>query len=272
MAARLARREARVIRDRAALEGTIRQRTADLVAANERLAEIDHSRKRFFADVSHELRTPLTVILGECDIGLRTMPGGTDAFRGVLMTIRKRAQRLQRRVEDLLRLARSDSGQLELALRPVSVTSVLAEAVETFAAQAKRRGVTLAFNPAHADVEVLADPEWLRQIVEGLIDNALRHAAGVTRVTVSLAGVGADAVVIVSDDGAGFPDAGERLFERFSRSPERMGATGFGIGLALARWVIEQHSGSIELSPAKPTGRGASVLIKIPVDYREAVA
>ena len=158
MAARLRRRERQVAADRAALEETIRQRTSDLIAANERLGEVDRSRRRFFADVSHELRTPLTVILGECDVGLRTLPAEAEGFRGVLGTIRKRAQRLQRRVEDLLRLARSESGQLELALKPVSVSTILAEAVETFAADAKRRGIALAFSPGAFDVEATADP------------------------------------------------------------------------------------------------------------------
>jgi signal transduction histidine kinase len=271
MAARLARREKRVADDRAALEETVRQRTADLVAANERLGEIDRSRRRFFADVSHELRTPLTVILGECDVALRSLRGEADGFRGVLGTIRKRAQKLHRRVEDLLRLARSESGQLELALNPVSVSAVLAEAVETFAVQAKRQGVSLSFSPGPADIEVLADPEWLRQIVEGLIDNALRHGAGATRVTVGLAAVGNRAEISVADDGPGFPETGERLFERFSRSSERSGASGFGIGLALARWVVEQHGGLIALE-SSTGGRGARVVIRLPAEHKEAAA
>jgi signal transduction histidine kinase len=271
MAARLRRREIRVAADRAALEETVRQRTADVVAANERLAAVDRTRRRFFADVSHELRTPLTVILGECDVGLRTLPPEAEGVRGALATIRKRAQRLQRRVEDLLRLARSESGQLELALRPVSVSSVLAEAVEGLAAEARRRGIALAFHPGASDADLLADPEWLRQVVEGLVDNAFRHAAGATRVVVSLDATPDGAEIAVTDDGPGFPAGGDTLFERFSRAPERTGAPGFGIGLALARWIVEQHGGQIALGePSR--GRGARVVIRLPAERREAVA
>jgi signal transduction histidine kinase len=269
MAARLARRERRVASDRARLEETIRQRTSDLLAANDRLGEIDRSRKRFFADVSHELRTPLTVILGECDIGLRSLPAEAERFRGVLGIIRKRAQRLHRRVEDLLRLARSESGQLELAPRRVSLSSILAEAVESFASEAKRRGIALSFSPGAVDVEVLADPEWLRQIVEGLIDNALRHAGGASRVLVALEAADGDAEISVSDDGPGFAERGEFLFERFSRGSDR--ASGFGIGLALARWVVEQHGGQIALEAAGED-RGARVVITLPAERKEAVA
>jgi two-component system OmpR family sensor kinase len=271
MAARLARRERQVARDRAALEDVIRQRTADLVAANARLAEVDQARKRFFADVSHELRTPLTVILGECDIGLRTLPGEPEGFRSVLSTIRKRAQRLHRRVEDLLRLARSDSGQLALTLQRVSLSAILADAVESCAAAARRRKIALEFSPGSADVEVLADPEWLRQIVEGLIDNALRHAAGATRIVVALLATPAGAEIAVSDDGPGFGAEGDELLERFARSPGRAGTSGFGIGLALARWVVERHDGEIRLERSE-TGRGARIVIRLPAERREDAA
>ena len=241
MAARLRRRERQVAADRAALEETIRQRTSDLIAANERLGEVDRSRRRFFADVSHELRTPLTVILGECDVGLRTLPAEAEGFRGVLGTIRKRAQRLQRRVEDLLRLARSESGQLELALKPVSVSTILAEAVETFAADAKRRGIALAFSPGAFDVEATADPE-----------SAAADRRGPDRQRAPPRGGG--------EPGRrrprrrrrrrrDFRDRRRRRLQRARRGPVRALLARLRPGLrlrhraALARWVVEQHGG-----------------------------
>lgn len=117
MAARLGRRERQVVEDRAVLEKTISERTADLTAANARLAAIDASRRRFFTDVSHELRTPLTVIIGECDVTQRAPAIPEELSRTVLATIRKRAGRLHRRIEDLLRVARSESGEIELVSR-----------------------------------------------------------------------------------------------------------------------------------------------------------
>jgi signal transduction histidine kinase len=272
MAARLARREREVARERAALEETIAQRTEDLVRANEQLATIDQARRRFFADVSHELRTPLTVILGECDISLRMLSSDDEDYRNVLTTIRKRAQRLHRRVEDLLRVARSESGRIELDLRPISVSSVLAEAVEAMSAEARRRDIALTLEPGPADLEVLADRDWLRQIVEGLIDNALRHAVGASRVLLSLEERGYEAEIAVTDDGAGFPAAGEELFERFARAPERKDASGFGIGLALARWVVERHHGEIRLEQSPDGNPGARVVIRIPLERKEQVA
>ncbi|GEP01482.1 sensor histidine kinase [Methylobacterium haplocladii] len=265
MAARLARREGRLAADRAALEETVEARTADLRSVNERLEMVDRSRRRFFADVSHELRTPLTVILGECDLASRAQGRVVD-YGPVFATIRKRAQGLKRRVEDLLRVARSESGQIELDRRPVSALAVLTAAVEGAASEASKRRVVLTLEPGDRDVELRADPEWLRQVVESLTDNALRHATGLTRIVIALAEherAGESwARVTVTDDGPGFPGRGEDLFERFRRD-SHSGEPGFGIGLALARWVVERHDGSISLG-AGDGGRGARVTIDLP--------
>ncbi|MCJ2111648.1 ATP-binding protein [Methylobacterium sp. E-025] len=263
MAARLSRREGRVAADRAALEDTVEARTADLRAANARLEAVDRSRRRFFADVSHELRTPLTVILGECDLAARAGPRITD-HAPAFATIRKRAMRLKLRVEDLLRVARSESGEIELDRRALELAPVLAEAVDNLASEGARRRVALAFEPGPRNLEVLADREWLRQVVESLIDNALRHATGLTRVEVALSGGGtAPARITVTDDGPGFGDSEQRLFERFRRG-DRPAEMGFGIGLALARWLIEQHDGTIVLG-AGENGAGARVTLEIPL-------
>ncbi|MGU3538329.1 ATP-binding protein [Methylobacterium sp. A54F] len=273
MAARLSRRESRLAADRAALEDTVEARTADLRAANARLEAVDRSRRRFFADVSHELRTPLTVILGECDIAGRSLarasePGARPPdFAPVFATIRKRAQRLKLRVEDLLRVARSESGAIELDRRAVGAVQVLEEAVDNAGSEAARRRVALDFDPGPRDFAILADREWLRQVVESLIDNAFRHATGLTRVRVSLAPAGTPdaprARIAIRDDGAGFSEGPDELFERFRRGT-RPNETGFGIGLALARWVIEQHDGAIRLGRGEH-GRGAEVVLDLPV-------
>jgi two-component system, OmpR family, sensor kinase len=271
MAARLARRERHVVAARAALEETVARRTADVRAANQRLEAIDQSRRRFFADVSHELRTPLTVILGECDVSLKAPAQAPDAYRRSLTTIRERAQRLHRRVEDLLRVARSESGQIELDLKPTSPRMIVDEAVESFAAEARRRGVLLERRAASADPAVVADREWLRQVIEILIENALRHASGATRIVVAVRQSSAGAEIAVEDDGPGFPREPTQLFDRFARAGEGSGAPGFGIGLALARWVVERHHGAIRLESAR-FGGGARVVVTLPVAREENVA
>lgn len=265
MAERLARRARKVAADRAVLERTVAERTQDLTAANTRLAAIDASRRRFFTDVSHELRTPLTVIIGECDVTQRASAIPEELTRGVLATIRKRAARLHRRVEDLLRIARSESGEIELVFQDVPLRPLLEEAVASFDAPARRQRVRLALEAEAPGPLVHADREWLRQVVEGLIDNALRHGAPLSRITVRQ-GAGAGGVrIAVEDDGRGIPP-GQRagLFERFARGAAS-DHSGFGLGLALAEWVVTQHGGRITLEDAAGgAGTGLTVAIALP--------
>ena len=265
MAARLARREARVATDRAGLEQTVAARTADLTAANARLAAIDASRRRFFADVSHELRTPLTVIIGECDVTQRAPVIADADARGALATIRKRAGRMHRRVEDLLRIARSESGEIALVFQDVPLGPVLADAIAGLENTARRQGVALVLDAAQPGPVVHADRDWLRQVVEGLVDNALRHGAPLTRITVAAETIVAEPGmplerITVTDDGRGIPPEDRAgLFARFARG-DRPGP-GFGVGLALAEWVVTRHGGRITLEDAEGGGTRAVIVL-----------
>ncbi len=265
MTARLRRGEARVAQDRAALERTIADRTSDLRAANETLSVIDSSRRRFFADVSHELRTPLTVILGECEIALATQKAEEPSTRAFAV-IRRRALRLQRRVEDMLRIARSESGTIELSFKPVALQAVCASAIEAYEGATRRRDVAIVLESRAAEVLVEGDFEWLRQIVEGMIDNALRHAKGATRIVLACGIEDGTARLDVRDDGPGFGGGDPReLLERFSRRGAKDDASGFGIGLALVRWVVDKHHGTVTLRDAAPPAHGAEIAISLPL-------
>lgn len=275
--ARLRRREERVAAGKQALETTIADRTAGLRAANDRLAEIDRSRRRFFTDVSHELRTPLTVILGECEIALLTPPaegGQIDADENTRRLaaqhaafgiIRRRAQRLHRRVEDMLRVARSENGTIELRFAPVSLQGICRTAIEAFEGSTKRRDIEIRLEQSDEDIFVEGDAEWLRQLVEGLIDNALRHAAGASKVSLECGWDSESAMLSVRDDGPGFGTGNpEDLLVRFARRPSNEGVSGHGIGLALARWVIDKHDGTVTLGKASAPLGGAEILIRLP--------
>lgn len=268
MAERLARRERRVAQDRAVLERTVAERTADLTAANDRLAAIDASRRRFFADVSHELRTPLTVIIGECDITQRAPSIPEAVARAVLATIRKRAGRLHRRVEDLLRVARSESGEIELVFQDVPMAALVAEAIAAFETPAQRQGVRLTGLVADPGLLVHADREWLRQVIEGLIDNALRHGAPLSMITVDAHEALGEVCIVVADDGRGIPPAARAgLFQRFARGSASAAHSGFGLGLSLAEWVVTQHGGRITLGDNDDGGdvrAGTRVTITLP--------
>jgi len=247
MAAALADRQAAVAEEWRRLNGTIAERTDALRSANARLEKIDEARRRFFADVSHELRTPLTVILMEAQIGRQ---GGSDPATA-FATIEQRAARLNRRIDDLLRVARSDSGELALASQTLRLDRIAADAVEEVAAECANAGLALSCGTV-PQCRVTGDPNWTRQVIVGLIRNAVRHARDGAVVRLDPV-VGTDcAGLAVTDDGPGIPvDDQQRVFERFEQRAAADTA-GFGLGLSLARWVVEAQGGEIRLdSPVK---------------------
>jgi signal transduction histidine kinase len=272
MAGRLKARRDAVDADRARLNELISERTAELSDANERLSMIDADRRRFFADLGHELRTPLTVIMAESELSASESADRDEAL-AALAIIRTRASRLNRRLNDLLRVARSETGRIELDAHPFDMAAAAEAAAADMARLADRKGVTLhtelAPTPAHGD------PDWCRQVVSGLIDNAIRHSPNSGRVEITCQPVNGKAQLTVSDQGPGVaPDQVETVFERFVRGGREASGSGFGVGLALARWVVEHQNGEIRLeSPASPpeatdaashVGPGAKLVMMLP--------
>jgi hypothetical protein len=272
LAQRLARRRRAVEADRARLEEIIAARTEELRAANARLEEIDAERRRFFADVGHELRTPLTVILGETDLCLRAPALDEGETRQSLGVIRTRARRLYRRIEDLLRVARSESGRIELADAPFDLADAARDALEDCEGLARRRKVSVALEGAEGPLPARGDRDWIRQVASGVIDNALRHSPEGGRVALRLSADPGELRLAVVDEGPGIPPEDRaRVLERFERGRRARPGEGFGVGLSLARWIVECHSGGIEIqSPApepvgaRPEGPGTAVAIRLP--------
>ncbi len=262
--ARVRRVASRVARDRARLNATVTDRTAALRHANARLARADAERRRFFADVGHELRTPLTVILGEAELGARQ---ADPAICAGFETIRGRAMRLFRRIEDLLRIARSESGQLELERSPVDLAAVAAAALADTAPVLARVGVTATADRVPALV-VTGDAEWLRQVLAGILENAGKYAGRGATVAIEGHAENDRAVVTVADDGPGMPSGRlEAAFDRFARGDDGA-APGFGVGLALARWVVETHGGSLRAEA--PGEGGLRLVMTLPLAKTEA--
>jgi signal transduction histidine kinase len=259
--ARLRLTGARLARDRARLEATVAERTAELSRANARLSRADSERRRFFADVGHELRTPLTVILGEAELGVAQ---AAEPLKASFATIHGRALRLFRRIEDLLRIARSESGQLELARVPVDLGAAVRAALADARPLMARAGVAACVEVS--EMTVTGDADWLRQVFAGLFENAAKYAGRGASVAVAGRVEDGTAVVEVADTGPGLaPGRLEEVFDRFSRGDAP--APGFGVGLALARWVVEAHGGS--LTAESPAGGGLRLLARLPLAETE---
>lgn len=253
MAQALARRKEQVDLEWARLNETIAERTEELRKANDALAKTDEDRRRFFADISHELRTPLTVILMEAQLGLKGTPEPDAAFE----IIQNRALRLNRRIDDLLRIARSETGQLELDTAPFDLAEVMQEAVDDTRAELSNAGIEVDLPPA-PPLPVMGDRNWIRQVLTGLIQNTIRHARSGGVLALSCAASGKMGCVSVADRGPGIDPADQAsIFERFRQGQGPSKSEGFGIGLALAKWVVEQQGGTIGIESPLPDGTPA---------------
>ncbi len=272
MAGSLAEREQELRAAQQDLQQTVDRQTADLRQANEKLERIDANRRRFFSDISHELRTPLTVVQGEAEYNLNAKARpGIAGMRQSFETILGRVQDLRRRVDDMLRVARSESGRLDLSSKRIDLADVVSDAVADETGPARRRGIKLEMQTLPDGLAVLGDHDWLRQVLGGLIVNAVKNSPENTVIRIGVSRAAADVVVSIEDQGRGIdPDSLPHVFERFARvgadhdlSSETQ-SDGFGIGLNLAKWVIEEHAGSISLGN-NVDGPGVTVHVTLPL-------
>ena len=216
-------------------------------------------QREFAADASHELRTPLTVIRSSVE-HLRRNPADSGATAEALDDIDAEVGYLTSLVEDLLLLARSDSGAIRLTRSPVDLGDVAADGTGALAKLAADRGIGLALDPE--PVIVAGDQARLRQLIVILVDNAIRHTPRGGHVLVAVRGEERTALLQVDDDGPGIrPEDMPKVFDRFWRAP---GATtgGTGLGLAIAKSIVDLHDGRITVTN-RPEG-GARFIVRIP--------
>ena len=217
-------------------------------------------QREFAADASHELRTPLTVIRSSVEHLRRSQRDPAPPTREALDDIDAEVGHLTALVEDLLLLARSDSGAITLARTTVDLGDVAADGAGALVKTAGERGIHLSLDPEPAMVS--GDPARLRQLVVILVDNAIRHTPRGGSVRVRVRGDAQQAVVEVDDDGPGIlPEDMPRVFERFWRAPGSA-TGGTGLGLAIAKSIVDLHEGRIEVTN-RPEG-GARFQVKLP--------
>jgi len=210
------------------------------------LRDLTELRRDFVSNVSHELRTPLTAV----KIMVETLQAGADAQAQAtfLDSIAHETDRMIALVEELLDLARMESGRLQLAMGPVELGDLCRAAVAAQAARAKGLGIELSAGVPPAPLSMVGDRDKLFQVMLNLIDNALRNTPSGGRVTASVRAVGDGLEIAVDDTGCGIPvDALPHLFERFfvvDRSRAR-NISGTGLGLAIVKHIVELHGGSV---------------------------
>ena len=239
---------------------------ATLTGTVEELRRASRLKDHFLQNVNHELRTPLTAIVGWTDLFSEQELDDKTLRRG-LQQVRQSARILLALIDDLLDLARMDRGSLSLDRQPVQLPDVIQRSIDTVRMMAEGRSVVVIQAPLPADmVPIRADPLRLQQILWNLLANAIKFSRRHGRVIVRLELEPERYVVSVEDDGIGIPESElPHVFERFRQvdgSPTRQHA-GMGIGLALARSLVELHGGTIWAESV--VGKGSRFTFTLPV-------
>jgi two-component system phosphate regulon sensor histidine kinase PhoR len=230
---------------------------------------LEKTRRDFIANVSHELRTPLTSIQGYTETLLDTIPPDSGQ-RDFLEVIRKNAARMARLTEDLLALARVESGDKRFALEPVTPEELLRDAAQNFAETAAGRDLKIEVKD-ETPRQVLADRDAIHHVFGNLLENAVKYGGTGNRVVLGARDVENGVEFYVQDFGAGIASEHlSRLFERFYRVDKARSreSGGTGLGLSIAKHIVLAHGGSIRAE--SELNHGATFLFTLPTETEQA--
>lgn len=239
---------------------------------NDMLARLEAAfvaQRRFVADASHELRSPLSNVRGTLEVALRRARSPDD-YRETLATCLAEVERLGRLVNGLLTLSRADAGLMRLDLELGDLADVARRAVAAYAARAADAGVTLALDAPKA-LLFEGDPDRLRELVDILLDNALRHAPRGSTVALHVGVEEGRPTLSVADAGPGLsPEVQAHVFERFYRADgaRARDSGGLGLGLSIARAIAEAHGACLTVRSAP--GAGATFILELPAQSARA--
>ncbi len=241
----------------------------DLKKANDRLQFLDKQKSEFVSIASHQLRSPLTAIKGYTSMVLEGSFGFIEPkTREAVERIFQSAQNLVGIVDDLLNITRLEQGRMEYSFEKVDLSALTKEIVDSLYPNALNKKLGLTFENDNAqDYFVNADLLKIRQVVLNLVDNAIKYTKeGAVKVNVSRDSVKKIIKVMVTDSGVGItPELRTRLFEKFSRGDDvsKLHANGTGLGLYIAKQMIEAHKGSIGVN-SEGEGKGSTFYIELP--------
>lgn len=259
---------ARDLRSRLPLSGTgdeMDQLTETLNGLLDRVERRVQELQRFTADASHELRTPLTALRGSAEVML-SRPRSAEELRQLVEESLAQYERLQRIAEDLLLLARLDSGEAVMRRDAFTLESAVADVVDLYAPTAEEKGLTLEW-AKNGTFPMIGDDGRIRQVVGNILDNAIKYTPAPGQIRVTIHGTNGEVILRIQDTGVGIPTEHlPRVFDRFYRvdsSRSALHTSGTGLGLAICRSIVEAHGGRIDLE--SQLGQGTSATVVLPV-------
>lgn len=257
MARRISEQKEQLVRSNQALERTVEDRTRELKDKAQRLSDIDKSRRLFFAKIGHELRTPLTVIIGEADVALKNNQSTVADYRSALSHMTANGKYLKRRIADLMALARSENAKLQLQKDTMDVGEVVEEVMHIAKAYASSNDVLVEVSLVNKPAIISGDRTWLHQSIFAIVDNAIKYSSvgAYVKIMLNVDKEKRCCKLTVEDEGPGVPnDDLVQLFHPYFQSQSARGKSGSGLGLAVAKWVVDMHCGKIFAQNVKPTG------------------
>lgn len=243
------------------LEQRVRERTVELREALEQLEKSHDSQRQFFVDASHDLRTPLTVILAELDL-LRRRRELSLEVSDSLGQIATQVRRLDLLANDLLLLARIESGANEGELRIARLDELLLQCIESLSSMAKEKGIAWQI-VIEEPVELRCQPHAVERAIYNVLENAIKYSHEEGTIRVALEAGTKEARIVISDNGPGITAADvPRVFDRFYRGNSVRNVKGSGLGLSIVKAIVEAHGGDVTLE-SEPAS-GTTVRIAIP--------
>ncbi|GIV68238.1 cell wall metabolism sensor histidine kinase WalK [Caldilinea sp.] len=230
---------------------------------DEMLARLDDAfqrQRRFVSDASHELRTPLTIVMGEIEVAL-AQPRAPEAYVQTLSSVYDEVERMRRLTNDLLLLARSDSGRLQLTRTKLDLSELIASLCEQMEPRIGEAGIDLRLELT-SPLWVEADFDRLLQLFSNLLDNAIVYAPG-SPLTIKTLIQDENAVAVIADAGPGIPPEHlPHIFDRFYRADPARSSDNSGLGLSIAFEIARAHGGDLQVQSAP--GQGATFILYLP--------
>ncbi|UXX78648.1 response regulator [Reichenbachiella carrageenanivorans] len=243
------------------LEKKVLERTAEILEKNEQLEALDKMKSRFFANISHEFRTPLTLIIGPAKTQLSRVNNDQQAQKH-LETILSNANQLLDLINQLLDLAKSEHGQLELHLSQVEIEPWIYQQVRPFLALAETKNIQIILQGVEASV-ITMDLQKMSRVIDNILFNALKFSPNDSELIINVSEGDEYHRIEIIDQGAGIPnDEKKNVFKRFYQLNQKDTNVGSGIGLALAKEYVELHGGKVYVENNTPIG--SKFIVEIP--------
>ncbi|MCD8183568.1 MAG: ATP-binding protein [Bacteroides sp.] len=231
----------------------------------ERIEELNQTKLRFFTNISHEFRTPLTLIIGQLEAIMQINELEPAIYKRILR-VYKNTWHMRDLITELLDFRKQEQGYLKLKVEERDIVSFTHEIYGSFYEYSQMKGISYSFKHAEETLDVWFDPVQLQKAIFNLLSNAFKYTAKGGAITVSLHHTSTQAAITVSDNGVGIPEeAIQKIFDRFYQADSTSSSfsLGTGIGLALAKGIMEAHHGKIEIKSTVNEGSSFTLLLPL---------